>query len=115
MTTTHDEEMASLPITPTTNTRSKYESGDFSGSVFIISSDGEILNLPIPTKSAQDPLNWTKMKRARAFIALCIFSITGHIIVQGPAYLFVPLREQFSKEVGYLKPPRYSKDLLNKC
>jgi MFS family permease len=101
-----DEEMAS-PIRGEYNasspksTRSKYESRDFSGSVFLISSDGRVLNLPIPTSSSRDPLNWSKGKRARAFIALSFFSMLGLVLVQGPSMMFVPLRTEFSDEVCY--------------
>jgi len=101
-----DEEMASPSPTAseyttstTTSTRSKYESRDFSGSVFLISSDGRMLKLPIPTSSSRDPLNWSKMKRARAFFAIFFFSIMGLVLVQGPSLMFVPLSEEFSEEV----------------
>jgi hypothetical protein len=84
-----------------TSTRSKYASRDFSGSVFIISSDGRMLKLPIPTSSSRDPLNWSKMKRARAFFVIFFFSITGLVVVQGPSLMFAPLLEEFSDEVSY--------------
>jgi hypothetical protein len=84
-----------------TSMRSKHESRDFSGSVFLISSDGRMLSLPIPTRSPRDPLNWSKMKRARAFIAIFFFSILGLFLVQGPSLMFVPLRQEFSDEVYY--------------
>jgi hypothetical protein len=102
----HDEEVASPNQTPSehststsTSTRSKYESRDFSGSVFLISSDGRLLKLPIPTRSSRDPLNWSTMKRARAFIAIFFFSIMGLVLVQGPSLMFAPLSEEFSDEV----------------
>jgi hypothetical protein len=99
-----DEEMgvpAPNDYTTSTPTRSKYESRDFSGSVFIISSDGRMLNLPIPTRSSRDPLNWSKIKRARAFISIFFFSMTGLVLVQGPSLMFVPLEKEFSDEVCY--------------
>ena len=79
MTALDDEEMAGRPgVTPSelaqVSIRPKYNSCDYSGSVFIISSEGQILKLPIPTKSAQDPLNWSKWKQARAFLALYVFA-----------------------------------------
>ncbi|KAH7379084.1 major facilitator superfamily transporter [Cadophora sp. MPI-SDFR-AT-0126] len=103
MTTIDDEEMASLPVNTTSvapqrSTKSKYDSCDLSGSVFIISSDGKILNLPIPTKSAQDPLNWSKWKQARAFLALLIFTISADVLIQGPTYLTYVMRSEFHME-----------------
>ncbi|KAH9208091.1 major facilitator superfamily transporter [Leptodontidium sp. 2 PMI_412] len=77
--------------------RSKYKSGNFSGSVFLISAEGQVLNLPIPTNSSLDPLNWTKMKQARAFLALYVFCITGNVLMQGPTYLLDAFRNQFSE------------------
>jgi hypothetical protein len=100
----HDEEMASPTpgdYSTSKSTRSKYESRDFSGSVFIISSHGRMLKLPIPTRSSRDPLNWSKMKRARAFIAIFFFSIMGLVLVQGPSLMFVPLKKEFSDDVCY--------------
>ena len=101
----HDEEIASparqYSNSGSTSTRSKYESHDFSGSVFIISSDGRMLKLPIPTRSSRDPLNWSKMKRARAFFAIFFFSIVGLVLVQGPSLMFAPLGKEFSDEVSH--------------
>lgn len=96
-----DEEIASPAPSSSTfaSTRNKHESRDFSGSVFLISSDGRMLSLPIPTRCSRDPLNWTKMKRARAFIAIYFFSILGLVIVQGPSLMLVPLKVEFSAEV----------------
>ncbi|PVH79004.1 major facilitator superfamily transporter [Cadophora sp. DSE1049] len=79
--------------------RPRYESCDFSGSVFIISSEGKILNLPIPTKSAQDPLNWSKWKQARAFLALYVFAISADVLTQGSSYLVDQFRSEFSLPV----------------
>jgi len=70
--TMQDEETSPSKLTFTLP-RSQRDSRNFSGSVFLISSDGRMLSLPIPTSSSRDPLNWSKMKRARAFIAIFFF------------------------------------------
>ena len=102
-----DEEMADRPGVSAANLaqvpiRPKYESVDFSGSVFIVSSEGEVLKLPIPTKSAQDPLNWSKWKQARAFLALYIFAISADVLAQGSSYLVDQFRDDFSIPVRHL-------------
>lgn len=110
MTFINDEEMAG-PLSDKTvparhsSVRSKYKSGNFSGSVFLISAEGQVLNLPIPTNSSLDPLNWTKMKQARAFLALYVFCITGNVLMQGPTYLLDAFRNQFSEAVRYFASP----------
>ncbi|RYP50214.1 hypothetical protein DL768_004235 [Monosporascus sp. mg162] len=57
-----------------TSGQSKHESGDFSGTVFLISSAGEVLKLPIPSPSPRDPLNWSRARRVAAHICVMAFS-----------------------------------------
>jgi hypothetical protein len=78
---------------------SKRASSSLSGSVFLITSDGRILNLPIPSKSSRDPLNWGAGKRACAFLALIVFGIVGFVIIQAPSLMFTELSEEFTAEV----------------
>ncbi|KAH6693361.1 major facilitator superfamily transporter [Leptodontidium sp. MPI-SDFR-AT-0119] len=75
---------------------SKRETLDISGSVYLISSDGRTINLPIPTHSERDPLNWSSTKRAGAFLALLVFSCAGLIVVQGASLMFKPLALEFT-------------------
>jgi hypothetical protein len=82
-----------------TPTNSKYDSRDFSGSVFLISSDGRMLRLPIPTRSPRDPLNWSKMKKARAFSAIFVFNVVGLVLIEGPSLMLESLKLEFSEEV----------------
>ena len=77
----------------------KHASCELPGSVFLITSDGDQLSLPIPSKSPRDPLNWGTMKRARAFISIFLLAIIGMFLVQGPSLMFVPLTMEFSSEV----------------
>lgn len=79
--------------------RSKYESVDLSGSVFLVSGDGKIISLPMPTSSSRDPLNWSAWKRTRAFLALGWFSVVGLTLVQGSSLLFAAITTDFSPQV----------------
>ncbi|RYP87626.1 hypothetical protein DL769_000485 [Monosporascus sp. CRB-8-3] len=62
--------------------QSKHDSGDFSGTVFLISSGGEILKLPIPSPSLRDPLNWSRKRRAAAGACLWAFSAVSMYAIQ---------------------------------
>jgi hypothetical protein len=72
---------------------------DLSGSVYLISSDGRMLSLPIPTRSTRDPLNWSTNKRARALLALIFFAVVGLVQVQGPSLMLNELAKEYSAEV----------------
>lgn len=74
-------------------------SRDLSGSVYLITSNGRILNLPIPTRSPRDPLNWSTRKRLLAFTTILFFAITGLLLVQAPSLMFNGLGKEFSAEV----------------
>lgn len=80
-------------------TLSKHSSSSLSGSVFLITSDGRILSLPIPSRNSRDPLNWCAWKRGCAFLALIIFGIVGLVIIQAPSLMFTELSEEFTTEV----------------
>ncbi|KUJ09727.1 major facilitator superfamily transporter [Mollisia scopiformis] len=82
----------------TSSNTSKRESRDLNGSVYLISSDGRVLSLPIPTRSHRDPLNWSARKRAGAVLALLFYSVTGLVVVQGPSLMFKPLAIEFTLE-----------------
>ncbi|RYP71774.1 hypothetical protein DL771_004586 [Monosporascus sp. 5C6A] len=62
--------------------QSKHDSGDFSGTVFLISSAGEILKLPIPSPSLRDPLNWSRKRRAAVSACLMAFSTVSMYAIQ---------------------------------
>jgi hypothetical protein len=79
--------------------QSKHESCDLSGSVYLITSDGRILDLPIPSTSCHDPLNWSLKRRALASLAIGFFSFVGLVLVLGPNLAVAGLQEEFSFEV----------------
>jgi len=78
---------------------SRRDTTDFSGDVFLIASDGTVLNLPVPSNSPRDPLNWSVAKRARAGLTVVFFSVIGLVLVQGPSLMFKELANEFGMRV----------------
>ncbi|CZR67806.1 uncharacterized protein PAC_17705 [Phialocephala subalpina] len=86
-----------MKSTATTSTMtSKRDSHEFPGSVYLISSSGQMLSLPIPTSSPRDPLNWSKTRRSAAFISLMLFAVLSFVLVEGASIMFKPLAQEFS-------------------
>ncbi|KAJ4294197.1 hypothetical protein N0V90_007887 [Kalmusia sp. IMI 367209] len=83
------------PIKPT---RKKHESYDLSGSVFLISKEGKTLDLPIPSDSESDPLNWGWFKTAGAMLALGWYSVTALTVVQAASLMMHGILADFSEE-----------------
>ena len=69
------------------------------GSVFLITSDGRTLNLPMPSPYPNDPLNWGFWKRISALGAVFFFTIVALVQVQGTSLLLAQLRVEYSIEV----------------
>ena len=80
---------------------SRRESKLLAGSVYLISSDGKIISLPIPSTSRRDPLNWSIWKRAGALFSLAFFGMTGYTIVQGCPLLIDRLEMEFAGQVCF--------------
>ena len=81
------------------NNRQKLDSFMLSGSVFLITSDGKTLSLPVPSQSPYDPLNWTWKKRTVALFPIVIFSLSCLVLTQGASLTYVGLSKEFSEEV----------------
>lgn len=64
------------------STRRKHESYNLSGSIFLVTSSGTTLDLPVPSTSPADPLNWRRWKIAGAITAIAWFSIVSLTVVQ---------------------------------
>lgn len=90
---------ASMGETTSTGGRSKHQSMDFSGSVFLIASNGHVLSLPIPSESPNDPLNWTKTRRALIGAILLFYGSIALFAVQTPGVLYSAFITSFKKEV----------------
>ena len=92
-----------MPVTSSPNR----DSTVLPGSVFLITSDGRTLRLPIPSPSPNDPLNWSSQKRVCALGALFFFTIVALVQVQGAGLLLAVLGEEYSADV------RIRSDILN--
>ncbi|KAH7141102.1 major facilitator superfamily domain-containing protein [Dactylonectria macrodidyma] len=75
---------------------------DISGSVFFISSSGRVLQLPIPSNSARDPLRWSRKKRWGAFMALQFYSVVSSFELITPGFLAQAMNHEFDPET--IKP-----------
>jgi hypothetical protein len=76
------------------------EIGQPQGSVFLITAGGSILKLPIPSRSSNDPLNWSKWKRTLAFAAILFNSFVGLLVVQAPSVMVMSLAGEFGPDVS---------------
>lgn len=100
-----------LPLTTITRTslestqprlRLNNDNTGLTGSVFLINSEGETLNLPVPANDSHDPLNWTSKKRAISFAVLLVFATVSLVTVLGPSMLFQSLAKDFPPKVSNL-------------
>lgn len=95
-----DDDDLSKGETTSTGGRSKYMSMDFAGSVFLITSEGRMLNLPIPSESPLDPLNWVLARRMLVLAILNAFLIVALFLIQTPANLRAAFLLEFDQEVS---------------
>lgn len=94
-----------------TSSVSKHASTDLAGSVFLISSAGNILRLPIPSSSPRDPLSWSWSKRVLAFTCLQFYSIVASFEANIPGTLMPAFQDEFGAEVcPMVIVSRYVKD-----
>lgn len=91
---------ATTETTSSTGGRSKYMSMDFAGSVYLISSDGQMLSLPIPSNSPDDPLTWSLARRLLIFTILTVFSALSMFLIQTPGSLYGAFVTDFTEEVS---------------
>ena len=87
---------------------SRYNEADLPGTVYLISSNGKMLRLPIPSNSPNDPLGWSNKKRLLAKISLMIFYIAGMVLVMVPGSKLKAFTRDIDLSVRYwessLKP-----------
>lgn len=86
--------------TTSTGGRSKYMSMDFAGSVFLITSQGRMLNLPIPSESPLDPLNWILARRLLVFTILLAYAVVALFLIQTPGNLYKAFLREFDGAVS---------------
>ncbi|KAH7109647.1 major facilitator superfamily domain-containing protein [Dendryphion nanum] len=80
------------------NERQKHDSFILSGSVFLITSDGKTLNLPVPSSNPCDPLNWGWQKRAFTLVPISIYAISAIIVTQGEIVIMRGLKNEFPED-----------------
>jgi len=86
--------------------RSSHEYAATEGSVYLITSDGRTLNLPIASNSPADPLNWCAFQRFSTIAAMSLFTIVGLVLVQGTSMFLHDLDIEYSGEVCLTKSPQ---------
>jgi hypothetical protein len=74
-------------------------SDDIPGTVFLISSAGNILKLPIPSRSPRDPLNWTWPRRIGALLCIILSASMALFEVKLSALLALPFQLDFASQV----------------
>ncbi|KAL2062178.1 hypothetical protein VTL71DRAFT_6444 [Oculimacula yallundae] len=94
----HQPPSRSSNTSSTLSNRSKYDSMDMSGSVYLISGDGKMISLPMPSRSPRDPLNWSRTKRICAFLPVLWFQIVCLVLVQGTSSLYLGVSQEFSSK-----------------
>ena len=80
-------------------TRSNRESYMLSGSIFLITSSGKTLNLPVPSSSPADPLNWSMWKTTGAVAAIAMNSVVSLTVVQVASLMYQGIMADFGKQV----------------
>jgi hypothetical protein len=75
------------------------QSGDLSGSVYLVAANGSMLSLPMPSNSPRDPLNWSFDKRLRAFASIIFFTVIALAEVEGPSLMLAGLSQEYASEV----------------
>ncbi|KAL2873374.1 hypothetical protein SGCOL_011455 [Colletotrichum sp. CLE4] len=71
-------------------------SADLSGSIYLITSDGKTLKLPMPSNSPYDPLNWSLSKRLVAMGVLILYSIVSMLETQAASLMYKSLAVEFN-------------------
>ena len=80
-------------------TRRNRESYMLSGSIFLITSSGKTLNLPVPSSSPADPLNWSMWKTTGAVAAIAMNSVVSLTVVQVASLMYQGIMADFGKQV----------------
>jgi hypothetical protein len=80
-------------------TRRNRESYMLSGSIFLITSSGKTLNLPVPSSSPADPLNWSMWKTTGAVAAIALYSVVSLTAVQAASLMYHGIMTEFGKQV----------------
>jgi hypothetical protein len=80
--------------------RRKHESYMLTGSVFLVTGNGQTLKLPTLSDSPADPLGWSVWKRAGAFLAVAWFSIVALAVAPAAGIFFRVMARDFAIDVS---------------
>ncbi|EFQ35502.1 major facilitator superfamily transporter [Colletotrichum graminicola] len=75
-------------------------SGELSGSIYLIASDGQTLKLPMPSNSPYDPLGWGLPRRVLAMGVLILYSIVSIMETQAASLMYPSLAAEFDGKTG---------------
>ena len=92
---------SSRSMSVSTSVRAKHESYDLSGSVFLITGDGRKIDLPVPSESKADPLNWGRWKTAGAMGSLWWYSVVSLTAVQAATMMLKEILNDYKEEVCF--------------
>ncbi|TQN67386.1 putative MFS-type transporter [Colletotrichum shisoi] len=71
-------------------------SADLSGSIYLITSDGQTLKLPMPSTSPYDPLTWSLTRRLLAVGVLVLYSIVSMMETQAATLMYRSFAAEFN-------------------
>ncbi|KAK1994872.1 MFS general substrate transporter [Colletotrichum falcatum] len=71
-------------------------SGELSGSIYLITSAGQTLKLPMPSNSPYDPLGWSLPRRALAMGVLILYSVVSVSETQAASLMYPLLAAEFA-------------------
>jgi hypothetical protein len=74
-------------------------SDDMAGSVYIISSHGQVHNLPLASMSPRDPLNFSPARRFAALSSVTFFAIVTMTQLMSQSQLSELIEQEFNKNV----------------
>ncbi|KDN63604.1 putative major facilitator superfamily transporter [Colletotrichum sublineola] len=86
-------------------------SSDLSGSIYLITANGQTLKLPMPSNSPYDPLGWSLPKRILAMAVLILYSIIAIMETQAASLMYPSLTAEFNGKV--MSAPRSTRGQLS--
>lgn len=89
-------------MSSTTSSRASQRpvSADLAGSIYLITSDGKTLKLPMPSNSPYDPLKWSPRKRIVALCVIALYSVVSMMETQAASLMYRSLAAEFNAGVS---------------
>ncbi|EJT72450.1 hypothetical protein GGTG_09316 [Gaeumannomyces tritici R3-111a-1] len=76
-----------MPTRTPSRTSAAEQEDNSPGSVYLVSGDGHLLSLPIPSSSPHDPLGWSLLKRCRIISLITAMAAIGVAVQQFPSLI----------------------------